>query len=122
MAFPYLVHHEHSALVELCDFLAGKIQDASRSGDHDVHHGVESHDVVPKACTASRDHDFDAQVLAQLLAHLAGLERQLASWNEHHSCSNEGTLTRVLNEEYACKLWMMGSQTSATSSKDRLAK
>ena len=81
-----LVHDEHLAVVELADALAREVEHAPRRRDDDVDRLVQAHDVVAQARAARRDHDLDGEVLAELLADLRRLQRELARRHEQHRC------------------------------------
>ena len=50
---------------------------------------VQPHDVVAQAGAARGDHHLHAEVLAELLADLAGLQRELAGRNQNHGCGDK---------------------------------
>lgn len=77
-----LVHDERLALAQVCDSLAGEIEDPSRRTDEDVHSLAETHDIVSQRRSSGGDHDRHARVLAERLADLRGLERELTRGDE----------------------------------------
>lgn len=83
-----LVHCQHRRLTQLCDALARQVDETTRSGDNNVHRLVQSHNVILQRGTTGGDHDGQTEVLAEFLAHLARLQRQLPSWDENHSLNH----------------------------------
>mmetsp|Transcript_28839 Transcript_28839/g.72338 ORF Transcript_28839/g.72338 Transcript_28839/m.72338 type:complete len:287 (+) Transcript_28839:1765-2625(+) len=79
-----LIHDKHVCVVQLGHLLVGEVEDSTRRGHDDVHCVVQAHDVVLEGGAAGGDHHLDAQVPAELLAHLRRLQRQLASGHEQH--------------------------------------
>lgn len=51
----HLVHDECGALLEVSDALVREVQHATRSADQDVHHVVQTHDIVLKGGTPCCD-------------------------------------------------------------------
>lgn len=76
----HLVKNHDIAVAQLGNALLHQIQDTSGGGYHDVHRLMQADNIIPETSTSSRDHNLDAKVLAQLLAHLRCLQRQLAGW------------------------------------------
>lgn len=79
------------AFRQVRDTLASKIENSSWSTDNDVHRVIQTDDIVHQASTTSGNHDIDAQVLAESLADLGGLERQLSRWDQN-KCLSLGAL------------------------------
>ena len=73
-----LVHDERRAFGQVGDALGREIEDAAGRADEDVHGLRETHDVVLEDSATGRDHDVEAEVLAERLADLRRLQRQLA--------------------------------------------
>ena len=64
------VHNEHGAFAQVGDVLSCKICYSAGGADEDVDGLAETEDVISQAGTTSCDHDVDAKVLAQGLAHV----------------------------------------------------
>lgn len=77
-----LVHHERRAPAQVGDPLAGEIEDSSRRSDEDVDGLRQSEDVVLEGGSSCGDHDVEAHVLSERLAHLRRLERELSRRHE----------------------------------------
>lgn len=77
-----LVHDEGRAFGQVGDALGREVEDAAGRADEDVHGLGEAQDVVLEDGAAGGDHDVEAEVLAERLADLRRLQRQLA--RRHH--------------------------------------
>lgn len=77
-----LVHDKHGALAQVGDALAREIEDPPRGTNEDVHRLAQPHDVVSEGRSSRGDHDLRLGVLAQRLADLGGLERELTRGDE----------------------------------------
>jgi hypothetical protein len=80
-----LVHDKGRALAQVGDALAGEVEDPAGRADEDVDRLGQAHDVVLERRSARRDHDVDAEVLAERLGHLRRLERKLPRRHEQQS-------------------------------------
>jgi len=72
------------AWFSLATFLLARVHQPAGRRHHDVHGLVQAHDVVLERRTAGRHHHLHAEVLAELFAHLARLQRQLSSRDEQN--------------------------------------
>ncbi len=54
-----------------------------------MHAAVEAHDVVLERRAAGGHDHVNAQVLAELLADLCSLQRELSRWDQQEGCEQE---------------------------------
>lgn len=94
-----LIEDNHAALVELGGGLGGEIGNTSGGGDEDVDGAHQAHDIVAEGGTTGGDHDFEAaDVLAEFLGDLGGLERELTGGNKEKGL-NGGDFSADLLED-----------------------
>jgi hypothetical protein len=72
-----LIHYECLASREIRHALSSQIQDPTRCSNNDVNRLAQTYNIVFEACSTSRNHDVDTQVLSKRLAYLRCLESEL---------------------------------------------
>jgi hypothetical protein len=77
-----LVHDKDGTFAEVGDALAGEIEYSTRRTNEDVDGFIQAEDVVLERRAAGSDHDLNAHVFPECLAHLGCLKREFASGNE----------------------------------------
>lgn len=80
-----LIHYKGLAGREVSDALAGQIENPAGGANNDVHRFAQPNDVVLQPRPAGRDHDVDAKMLSQRLAHLRCLQGELSGRDENES-------------------------------------
>jgi len=77
-----LVHDEHGAFAQISDLLASQVEDSARGAHYYVDGVLEANNVITQSSTAGGDHDIDAEMLSQCLAHLRGLHGEFSGRDE----------------------------------------
>jgi len=80
-----LVHDEHGAFTEICNLLAGQIEDSAGSSDHNMDGILQPDNIIAKTSSTSSDHDVDAEMFSESLADLGRLHRQFAGRDENET-------------------------------------
>lgn len=80
--FVCFVHDKSGALREIGDAFAGEVEHAAGGSDDDMHGLAQAQNVVLETSAARGDHYLDVHVLAQGLAHLGRLQRELSSGHQ----------------------------------------
>ncbi len=83
----HLVHDYGRAVTQVGDALVGEVKNATWRGDEDMNLAVKPHDVLLQTRAASRHHNLDVHVLPELLAHLRGLQSELACGHKDECCT-----------------------------------